>query len=84
MDFLLQWFNPSTYTDPASYLGWWQAILGSLTTGVIARCVVGIGLWYMFWYGVYKQRLAAGLLFYLLALLAAYGRSLMWLLYQTP
>jgi hypothetical protein len=84
MDSLTQWFDPRTYTDLETYLAWWQAAWGSLTSGLIARIVVCVCLWYMFWYGVYKQRLATGLLFYLLALLIAYGRSLAWLLYQTP
>lgn len=81
MQTLLEWFDPAQYMEPAAYLAWWRAVIGTLTTGVPARLFAGVLLFYSFWYGVYKQRFAVGLLFFLATLALAYGAGVAWLLY---
>ncbi|MEW6542495.1 MAG: hypothetical protein AB1411_02665 [Nitrospirota bacterium] len=84
MDNLIEWFNPAYYGDPEAYLAWWQSVLDTLFTGMTARLLASVMLFYSFWYGVYKQRFAVGMVFFLAAYALAYGASLSWLFAPRP
>ena len=72
MEELLSWLNPLSYVTEDTYLAWWDVLSDSLLRGVPLRMAAGAALIATFWFGVYKQRLAMGVAFFLLALLLAY------------
>jgi hypothetical protein len=80
MNDLIELFNPATYMDPEAYLAWWRMALSTVLTGWLARVLASVGLFYSFWYGVYKQRFSIGLVFFLATMAVAYGASIAWVL----
>jgi hypothetical protein len=72
MEELLSWLNPLSYVTEESYLAWWDVLSDVLLRGVPLRLATVGAFAATFWFGVYKQRVAIGIAFFLLALLLAY------------
>ena len=70
---LLDVLNPLRHFSEGEYVSFWQALFASILEGFWARVFAGTCLFFAFWFGVRRQRVQIGLVFFALTLLITYG-----------
>ncbi len=75
-------FNPFNYVDPDRYAHLWQYLFASLLHGFWARLIAFLSITFSFWFGVYRRRLALGIIFFVLSFLFTYMGSLIKVIFR--
>ncbi len=74
---ILEYANPFRYVDPDKYVSFWAMLFSTMFEGVFARIFAVACLGLAFWMGVYRQRFASGLTFYVLSIMFTYFGSVL-------
>lgn len=69
---LLDIFNPMKYFSQAEYTSTWEMLFRTVLYGFWARFLASISLVGAFWFGVYRRRLFAGVILFVVSVTIAY------------
>ena len=70
-------FNPFNYVNPDEYAHFWQYLFATFLHGFWARLIASLSIIFSFWFGVYRRRLALGIIFFVISFVFTYLGSLL-------
>ncbi len=70
---VLEYLNPLKYVSHDQYIVIWRHLFSTILQGFWAKLIASSSLFFAFFFGVYRQRLVMGIVFYCLAIAIAYG-----------
>lgn len=80
MDEILRWINPLHYWGMSEYTGFWARLFDTVLRGFWGRFFAASCILLAFYFGVRRQRIAAGLWFVCMAAFLIYGGAVLgWL-----
>ena len=69
----IDYLNPLTYMSHAQYMSLWRVLFQAVLQGFWAKFFASFALFLAFFFGVYRQRIVAGVLLFFLSVAIAYG-----------
>lgn len=70
---VLDYLNPLRYVSQDQYILLWSHLFSTILQGFWAKLIASCALFLAFFFGVYRQRLVMGIVFYCIAIGIAYG-----------
>ncbi len=74
---LWETLNPLAHFSVEQYESFWQGMFNTILMGFWARAFATIFLFMAFYFGVRRQRIQMGALYFFLSLVIAYGATIM-------
>ena len=73
----IDYLDPLSYVSHTQYLSFWRVLFEAVLQGFWAKLLASSSLFLAFFVGVYRQKVVAGVFFFFLAVVLAYGGPLL-------
>lgn len=77
MNELLNYINPLKYFTAEQYSSLWQNLFVTVLSGFWARMLVLLFLGLAIWFGIRREQIASGIVYFIMAVFIAYGGGIL-------